>query len=339
MKTPSINALAHCATHLALFGLLVGEHLRINQLQRDEVARRALSVDESAEYSQRRLLQHDQRLQELTTTTAELRADLASATNTIRSFIDARLDERFDELRTNDGDSRRRQAQGEPAPEPEPDVGVLVHLIQRTVSSCNTHHCPADHHTVDGAFDCDVCADMPQRCCYRDACKKCDERSGDGRRMQSGGTCDATRLAKDTNAINRECCDELTEDCTGGYPHTCNAGCGALLLPFWADCRAALGKQSAQFEGVIALCDQSAAGRPSLAEQLDVQCTDGTAAADCVPDCSKEYHGYLMLLNIEGDDFKLSCELHHGFYSWVGAAVRASARARASTSPIPGRVP
>ena len=47
---------------------------------------------------------------------------------------------------------------------------------------------------------------------------------------------------------------------------------------------------------------------------------DGTAAADCVPECSERYHGYLMLLNIDGDDSKLSCELHHGYYSWVGAA-------------------
>jgi hypothetical protein len=87
-----------------------------------------------------------------------------------------------------------------------------------------------------------------------------------------------------------------------------------------------LGKQSAQFEAAVALCEQStaaaaAAGPASLAEQLGVQCTDGTAAADCVPGCSEEYHGYLMLLNIGGDDSKLSCELHHGLYSWVGAAV------------------
>ena len=40
-----------------------------------------------------------------------------------------------------------------------------------------------------------------------------------------------------------------------------------------------------------------------------------------VPECSEGYHGYLMLLNIDGDDSKLSCELQHGYYSWVGAAV------------------
>ena len=72
---------------------------------------------------------------------------------------------------------------------------------------------------------------------------------------------------------------------------------------------------------MVALCTASAhASRPSLAEQLNLQCTDGTAAAECVPECSELYHGYLMLLNIDGDDSKLSCELQHGLYSWVGAA-------------------
>ena len=51
-------------------------------------------------------------------------------------------------------------------------------------------------------------------------------------------------------------------------------------------------------------------------------CSDGTPASDCVPACSEDYHGVLMLLNIEGDDSKFACELRHGLYSWVGPAVR-----------------
>ena len=61
---------------------------------------------------------------------------------------------------------------------------------------------------------------------------------------------------------------------------------------------------------------------PSLAEQLNVECTDGTPEADCVPRCAEEYHGYQLLLNIGGEDSKMSCELHHSLYSWVGGAVR-----------------
>ena len=37
--------------------------------------------------------------------------------------------------------------------------------------------------------------------------------------------------------INTECCDEPTEDCSSGYPATCNEGCAAvLLLPVQAAC-------------------------------------------------------------------------------------------------------
>jgi len=150
------------------------------------------------------------------------------------------------------------------------------------------------------------------------------------RRAQAGdgygdGAC--SDLPSRSAEVTDVCCDEPEEDCTGGYPHSCNAGCAATFLPFWDDCRSALGKSGGTFEPVVALCAASAgtggtASRPSLAEQLNLQCTDGTAAAECVPECSEGYHGYLMLLNIDGDDSKLSCELQHGYYSWVGAAVR-----------------
>lgn len=148
------------------------------------------------------------------------------------------------------------------------------------------------------------------------------------RRAQEGygygeGTC--ADLERRSREVTRVCCEEPTEDCSGGYPHTCNARCAATFLPFWDDCRFALGKASQQFEPVVALCSSlSASMRPSLAEQLNVQCTDGTPTSDCVPECTQAYHGYLMLLTIDGEDSKLGCELHHGFYSWFGAAVRSS---------------
>lgn len=43
-----------------------------------------------------------------------------------------------------------------------------------------------------------------------------------------------------TEALDAECCDEPSEDCSGGAPHTCNAGCAAVLEPFWEDCASAL---------------------------------------------------------------------------------------------------
>ena len=102
-------------------------------------------------------------------------------------------------------------------------------------------------------------------------------------------------------------------------------GCAALLLPFWSDCRTALGPGGAQFEPAVQLCQAATVGGDnrgiSLAEQLSLACTDDSLSHDeCVPECGRDLHGCLLLLNIDGDDTKLSCELQHGLYSWLGAA-------------------
>ena len=31
--------------------------------------------------------------------------------------------------------------------------------------------------------------------------------------------------------VSAECCDEPTEDCSSGFPASCNAGCASVLLP------------------------------------------------------------------------------------------------------------
>lgn len=54
--------------------------------------------------------------------------------------------------------------------------------------------------------------------------------------------------------------------------------------------------------------------------QLSLSCTDGVDTSECVPACSAELHGDLLLATIDGEDSKYSCELHHSRYSWVGAA-------------------
>jgi hypothetical protein len=156
------------------------------------------------------------------------------------------------------------------------------------------------------------------------------------RRAQSGeASCDADELSWRTGDINRECCDEASEDCSGGYPHSCNAGCAALFLPFWAECQAALGKDSQNYEPVVEMCEAAAGAAPSLAQQLNVACSDGTAPEDCVPTCCEDLHGSLMLLNIEGHDSKFACELRHGLYSWVGPAVRRPHHSRLVRVPFP----
>ncbi len=211
--------------------------------------------------------------------------------------------------------SPRRRAQGaEPEPEPEKTIGENVKIIKPIVVRCGG---PGGT-TADGSFDYSRCSDRVFAVCHKHAC--------DGhRRAQAGDGYSETcaDLERWSMEVTRVCCDEPNEDCSGGYPHTCSAGCAATFLPFWDDCRSFLGKSSQQFEPVVALCsDALASTHPSLAEQLNVQCTDGTPPADCVPECTRAYHGYLLLLNIDGEDSKLACELHHGLYSWFGTAVR-----------------
>jgi len=36
--------------------------------------------------------------------------------------------------------------------------------------------------------------------------------------------------------VNTECCDEPAEDCSAGFPATCNEGCAAVLLPAQVAC-------------------------------------------------------------------------------------------------------
>eukprot|EP01049_Picozoa_sp_SAG25_P000322 SAG25_NODE_10_length_28450_cov_12.738775_2_plen_1259_part_00 len=132
------------------------------------------------------------------------------------------------------------------------------------------------------------------------------------------------------NAVNVRCCDEPTEDCSSGRPATCNAGCAALFLPFWADCSSHLGAGASAFLGVVAQCQAAASatantgggsttGNGALVHEFNLVCP-GDAVSGCVPTCDASLHGDLLLLNVDGDDSKYSCEMSHGKYSWVGPA-------------------
>jgi len=217
----------------------------------------------------------------------------------------------------------RRQMQRGTAPERQ---GDFVLQITRNVSRCGA----PDAGSIGGHFDMSRCADHAFQQCNRQACVgyNGDHSGGKHRRAQAARRCKPADLSARSAEITAECCDEPTEDCTGGTPHVCNEGCAAIFLPFWGDCRTALGEDSGRFEAAVALCEATVASSAaaglstslSLAEQLNVQCTDGTATEDCVPTCTADLHGFLLLLNIDGEDSKLSCELHHRLYSWMGAA-------------------
>ena len=236
----------------------------------------------------------------------------AATVNAIQAQLHA-LQERDSEFETSIHALRRNQRRGLQAAEPE--IGENVRIIKPAVVHCGHDYHPA----ADGHFDSARCAsDRAFATCHAEACAS--HRRGQAGEGYGEGSC--ADLESRSAEVTRVCCDEPEEDCTGGRPQSCNVGCAATFLPFWHDCQATMGKDSALFEPVVAMCMASAdPAHASLAEQLNLQCTDGTSAAECVPQCSEQYHGYLMLLNIDGDDSKLSCEVHHGYYSWVGAAV------------------
>eukprot|EP01045_Picozoa_sp_COSAG04_P018375 COSAG04_NODE_1696_length_5900_cov_86.704706_8_plen_424_part_01 len=239
----------------------------------------------------------------------------------------------------------RRRTQGE-EPEPEPAQGEVVLQITREVSRVQCGG-PGST-TADGHFDYSRCSERGFQQCHQAACMGAnwdhshpgDDSGGKHRRAQAERRCKPADLATRSAEVTAECCDEPTEDCTGGTPHVCNEGCAAIFLPFWGDCRTALGEDSGRFEDAVALCEATVASGAtagpstalSLAEQLNVQCTDGTATEDCVPTCTARLHGVLLLLNIDGEDSKLSCELHHALYSWVGAATDGGYLGRDPTS-------
>ena len=66
--------------------------------------------------------------------------------------------------------------------------------------------------------------------------------------------CSKAYIKKQTNRINDECCDEPSEDCSGGSIGVCNAGCAALVNPLWAACQAELGPAAAVLAAAADRC-------------------------------------------------------------------------------------
>jgi hypothetical protein len=163
-----------------------------------------------------------------------------------------------------------------------------------------------------------------------------------GRRQAQDGTggcwtsnADVIDVEGRTAEVNAACCSDPGDDCDSGMPTACDAECASVLLPFWQDCAVHLRAAGNghrrmqsdvyhQIHRVVKECQEADVSRAgeTLAMQLSLSCTDESAvsAAECVPACSRELHGDLLLATIDGEDSKYSCELHHGLYSWMGAA-------------------
>ena len=138
-----------------------------------------------------------------------------------------------------------------------------------------------------------------------------------GRRAQTT-PCD---LAAQSAAVMDACCAATSgghrraqADCP--LPEICpSTRCADVFQPFYDSCSAELEATPELNTGLAALsasCNELVGGS-SLAHQLNLQCTDVSIHPDeCIPPCNADYHGYMMLLNVGGDDSKFSCNLAHG---------------------------
>eukprot|EP01050_Picozoa_sp_SAG11_P006696 SAG11_NODE_530_length_8718_cov_12.724910_2_plen_1534_part_00 len=118
-------------------------------------------------------------------------------------------------------------------------------------------------------------------------------------------------------------------------PPTCSLQCSDLFISIFDNCyddalmRGLSVQQLADWTSFYTDCsdvEQSAAEIGPLqavdvrvVEQYHAQCTTADMLT-CVFACNTTTHGYLLLVNINGEDTKLTCELHHGLYSWNGGS-------------------
>ena len=75
------------------------------------------------------------------------------------------------------------------------------------------------------------------------------------------------------DAIDIECCDEPDEDCSGGRVQSCNAGCGAMIMPLWAACQPELGGAAKVLRDAVALCPPTGGGGDSSGGGGDSEAT------------------------------------------------------------------
>jgi len=165
------------------------------------------------------------------------------------------------------------------------------------------------------------------------------------RRVQERRPCDGRSLPKRVAAVGIACCApaegggghrRMQADCA--LPTACpSEACAATFVEFYDECGGELAGELGEYTPLYESCQDMRQGSSSIAMQLGVECTEnGVSDGECIPECNAEIHGYILLINIDGGDSKLSCQLHHTLYSWIGGAVRFLFFA-SSTSPLPFR--
>ena len=105
------------------------------------------------------------------------------------------------------------------------------------------------------------------KCCTQNSCTGQDPTRHPHGQGQTGAKCTDGRegtcmggqaLQRRSDAVTAECCDQPSEDCSGGMPKTCNAGCAHIMLPFWDDCARQLGTSADLFTEVVVKCRAAA---------------------------------------------------------------------------------
>jgi hypothetical protein len=117
---------------------------------------------------------------------------------------------------------------------------------------------------------CDACSSFP--------CQNGGTCTATGTAHLQKGTCATAEMGSSTAAINAQCCGADDADCAGGLPTSCDAGCAATFLPFWASCGSAM-QGAADYSGVVALCEARIAAEQGTAYQC--ACEAGWSGVNC----------------------------------------------------------
>ena len=96
-----------------------------------------------------------------------------------------------------------------------------------------------------------------------------------------------------------------------------------MLVPFFQDCAVKMGADAESIREAVALCPTGPAAPTSTATAVllfSAKCPPGVVLDSCIPNCDESTNGDVLLLNQDGSDMRLLCEMQNFLFSWIGAA-------------------
>ena len=187
-------------------------------------------------------------------------SDGASTRTSLRVSVSC-VCEDSDEFLDDDGEGCQAYAQGSAAAGGEKHLRCAS-LLEPTDEAAR-RACPL----ACGACGVDVCGASP-----------CQNGGTCAPLAPDGATCETADLAKRAAAVTAECCDEPTEDCSSGQPAVCNAGCAAVLVPYFQDCHDALVDEGGDVMAAVRAAVQQCASAPPAYE---CSCATGWSGDSC----------------------------------------------------------